>query len=59
MGWYAVEDAGAYTFVVQDARPLRGQMAGFCASQNAAPPAVKAVAPTHHHGTKKANLKRR
>lgn len=49
MGCYAVEDAGAYTFIDTGLPGYWRHMTGFLASRNAALSAVEAVVLTHHH----------
>jgi glyoxylase-like metal-dependent hydrolase (beta-lactamase superfamily II) len=49
VGCYAVEDAGAYTFIDAGLPGYWRQMTGFLASRNAPLSAVKAVVLTHHH----------
>lgn len=58
VGWYAVQDAGAYTFVDAGLPGHWAQMAGFLASRGAPLSAVKAVVLTHHHEDHKGNAER-
>jgi glyoxylase-like metal-dependent hydrolase (beta-lactamase superfamily II) len=58
IGCYAVEDAGAYTFVDTGLPGYWEQMIGFLASRGAPLSAVKAVVLTHHHGDHKGNAER-
>jgi glyoxylase-like metal-dependent hydrolase (beta-lactamase superfamily II) len=58
VGLYALEDAGAYTFIDAGMPGYWEQMAGFLASRNTALSAVKAVVLTHHHEDHKGNAER-
>lgn len=58
VGWYAVEDAGAYTFVDTGLPGYWAQMADFLASRSVPASAVKAVVLTHHHEDHKGNAER-
>lgn len=58
VGWYAVEDAGAYTFIDTGMPGYWEQIVGFLASRNAPVSAVKAVVLTHHHEDHKGNAER-
>lgn len=58
VGWYAVEDADAYTFIDTGLPGYWEQLAGFLTSRNAGLPGVKAVVLTHHHDDHKGNAER-
>lgn len=49
VGCYAVEDAGAYTFIDAGLPGYWAQMTGFLVARNVPLSAVKAVVLTHHH----------
>lgn len=58
VGCYAVEDAGAYTFVDAGLPGYWEQFADFLVSRNAPLTAVKAVVLTHHHEDHKGTAER-
>jgi len=58
VGCYALEDAGAYTFVDTGLPGYWEQMVGFLASRSAPVSAVKAVVLTHHHDDHRGNAER-
>jgi glyoxylase-like metal-dependent hydrolase (beta-lactamase superfamily II) len=58
VGCYAVEDAGAYTFIDAGLPGYWQQMTGFLASRGAPLSAVKAVVLTHHHPDHVGNAER-
>jgi len=58
VGCYAVEDAGAYTFIDAGLPGYWRHMTGFLASRNASLSAVKAVVLTHHHPDHRGNAER-
>jgi glyoxylase-like metal-dependent hydrolase (beta-lactamase superfamily II) len=58
VGCYAVEDAGAYTFVDTGLPGYWEQIVGLLASRRAPVSAVKAVVLTHHHADHRGNTER-
>jgi len=58
VGCYAVEDAGAYTFIDAGLPGYWQHMAGFLTSRGASLSAVKAVVLTHHHPDHMGNAER-
>ena len=58
LGCYAVDDAGAYTFIDVGLPGYWRQITGFLASRNAPLSAVKAVVLTHHHPDHMGNAER-
>lgn len=58
VGWYAIEDAGAFTFIDTGLPGYWSQMVNFLASRGAALSTVKAVVLTHHHVDHKGNAER-
>lgn len=58
VGCYAVEDAGAYTFVDTGVPGYWAQIVSFLASRSAPVTAVKAVVLTHHHDDHRGNAER-
>jgi glyoxylase-like metal-dependent hydrolase (beta-lactamase superfamily II) len=58
VGCYALEDAGAYTFIDTGLPGYWEQMVGFLATRSAPVSAVKAVVLTHHHDDHRGNAER-
>lgn len=58
VGCYAVEDAGAYTFIDAGLPGYWQQITGFLASRSAPLSAVEAVVLTHHHDDHRGNAER-